>query len=638
MKAQTLFKKLLSKTGGGYILIMVFTVQLISLPGVILAAYSININAELTPAQRGIWVTTGIILIILQHLILLGWAFLLSKNARFRLSAWARGKSLPTEIEGELPAWKQITSLAWHYGVATVAASIIFNILPLLAYLYYFANANFDQIIYTLIAGGIATISMSTIVILILEYALLPARQVLVPTTFEAQVRGTAGFKILTKFQFIVLGLIFIAILLVAPIGYHQTVIVLYKEIGSGDVLRTLQEQSIAVGAMATILGFTLAFMLASSVSNPVRQLINTFAKVEAGDLSQRAEVQATDEIGELAIHFNRMVAQLEDLHRNLEQQVEERTSQLKAIIDVGRVATSILEPDELISRIANLITEEFGYYYSAVYLIDESGKWVELKEATGDAGKVLKEGKHRLEVESLNIIGRSILTRQAQIAHDIGENATQFNNPLLPYTRSEIALPLYIGDSILGALDVHSTKKAAFNEQDIETLQNMANQVAISLDNARLFQKTRQNLNEMRHLQKQYLREAWIDSNLPAGGMSLSIGEESEKSAKNLVEVPVALRDQNIGQLSLERDEPLSTEEQTWIQAIATQTALALENARLLDESQSIAMREKFVTEITSKIWGSTTIDGVLQTAIRELGQILDATEATIEISVEEE
>ena len=95
---------------------------------------------------------------------------------------------------------------------------------------------------------------------------------------------------------------------------------------------------------------------------------------------------------------------------------------------------------------------------------------------------------------------------------------------------------------------------------------------------------------------------------------------------------------DQIIGQITLERDEPLSQEEENWVNAIATQAAFALENARLLEESQSVAMREKFVTEITNKIWSSTTIDGVLQAAVRELGQILDATDATIELSVSRE
>ena len=103
-------------------------------------------------------------------------------------------------------------------------------------------------------------------------------------------------------------------------------------------------------------------------------------------------------------------------------------------------------------------------------------------------------------------------------------------------------------------------------------------------------------------------------------------------------MDVPITLREQIIGQLTLESDDPLSVEDKNLIQSIATQTALALENARLLNESQSIAMREKFVTEITNKIWASTSMDSVLQTTVRELGQILDATEATIELNIEGE
>lgn len=635
-KVESITEKLLSRTGGYAILVVVFATQLVTFLAAALAAYFININAELTPTQNRAWLDAAFILINLRHILLLVWSFFATKDARFRLSAWAQGKTLPSETTEELYAWKQITSFAWKYGIATVIATIITNIIPLIAYLYYFKDITVDQVIYVIIAGGIATIGMSTLATLILEYVLLPARKILLPSEFEKQLSGTAGFKILSKFQVITLGLILIAILFVAPIGYHQTVTVLFKAVGSAEVLRNLQEQSVIVGTLTMILGLGLAYMLSSSVSNPLKELIKTFAKVEAGDLSQRVEVQATDEIGELAIYFNRMITRLENLQGNLEKQVEERTSQLRAIVDVGRVATSILDPDELIPRVVNLITEEFGYYYSALYLTDPNGKWAELKDATGETGHVLKEGKHRVEIDSLNIIGRSILNRKAQVVIDVGEKAVQFSNPLLPYTRSEISLPLYVGDRILGALDVHSTQEAAFNDQDVETLQNMANQVAISLDNARLFQETRQNLQEMTNLQKQYLHEAWLDSSLPDGGLSLSVGESALKEKSNLVEVPIALRDQIIGQLSLEGEDALTAEEQNWIQAIATQTALALENARLLEESQSSAMREKFVAEITSKIWASTTIDGILQTAVRELGQILDATEATIEISVE--
>jgi GAF domain-containing protein len=189
--------------------------------------------------------------------------------------------------------------------------------------------------------------------------------------------------------------------------------------------------------------------------------------------------------------------------------------------------------------------------------------------------------------------------------------------------------------------MDVHSTQDAAYKESDIETLQNMANQVAISLDNARLFAETRHRLNELRNIQKQYLREAWIDSNLPQGGISVALGDrtviDGGESEDNFIEFPISIRDQIIGHLKLGGNESLSSEDKNWIQAIATQAALALENARLLEESQSTAMREKFVTEITNKIWASTSMDSVLQTAIRELSQILDASEATIELNIEE-
>ena len=332
------------------------------------------------------------------------------------------------------------------------------------------------------------------------------------------------------------------------------------------------------------------------------------------------------------------MVTRLQELQSDLESKVDERTSQLKAINEVGQVATSILDPDDLIKRVVNLITEEFGYYYSAIYLLDQTGQWAELKEATGEAGQVLKESKHHTEVTNINVIGKAIRSRKAHVSLDIGEKAVKFDNPLLPYTRSELALPLLVGDQILGVLDVHSSHESAFSEQDIETLQNMANQVAISLDNARLFQETRKSLNEMRNIQRQYLHEAWIDSNLPQSGVFITAGEDANTAKNHSIEVPITLREQIIGQLKLEGENTLSNEDENLIQAIATQTALALENARLLNESQSIAMREKFVTEITNKIWASTSMDSVLQTTIRELGQILDATEATIELDIDEE
>lgn len=637
MESQSFLKRLLTKTGGWYVVIAttiaLFTASVTTIFSFIVEKLNADYSSEIVALLSKI----NIFAIPSVTIILLATTFGLTRSLRARLDLWKYNPELFMQKDNT-KAWKSSHNIIWQYAIAAVVISFGVIIIPKTFLLSTSSLATRDQVIYGFIAGVIANFAFVPLSTILFDRMLVPVRRILIPSNFSQQLSGLSKLRILYKTLAIMFFSLFITALLIAPIGYHQTTKVLFQEVGSQKVLYDLQIQSILVSGIAILFATGIAFLFAKSISDPLAQLMDSFIRVESGDLSTRAPVISSDEVSQLSIYFNRMVTRLQELQGDLENKVDERTSQLKAINEVGRVATSILDPDELMTRVVNLITEEFGYYYSAIYLTDQSSRWCELKEATGEEGKVLKKGKHRVDITNLNMIGKAIRTRQAQNSFDVRKQAIQFKNPLLPYTRSELVLPLFVGDQILGALDVHSTKEAAFNEQDIETLQNMANQVAISLDNARLFQKTHQGLNEMRNIQKQYLREAWIESNLPQGGLSLSLGESSDAGEANIAEVPIALRDQIIGQLKLEGDDALSAEDKSWIQAIATQAALALENARLLEESQRTAVREKFVTEITNKVWASTSIDGVLQTAVRELGQILDATEATIEINIEQE
>ena len=633
MKRDSFLQRLLKRFGGSYIIFVVAAAQLITFIGTAITGVMVHINAEFSANQLLLASTSTISLLIIGNAILLIWVYLSTKQARQQLSLWAKTGSLARRTETEFQAWRQITSIAWKYGVAGAGVGLFINLIPLVVILSTLGEASQDQILYLIFGGGVAGISIISTMVLVIELSLQPAREVLLPEGFETQLSGTAGFKIRMKFLIIVLGLIFVSVLLIAPIGYHQTVTVLYREIGSTQVLLALQRQSVAVALIALSLGFGLVYLLSNSISKPINELISTFAKVEHGDLSQRVNIRATDEVGELAIYFNRMISRLEELQKDLAQQVEERTSHLRAINEVGRVAASILDPDELISKVVNLITDEFGYYYSALFLIDEEGRYAELKDATGEAGKVLRQSKHHLEINEKSMVGRAIGTRQAQVAQDVGEKSVRFNNPLLPYTRSEIALPLLVADQTMGALDVQSTQEAAFGEQDIDTLQNMANQVAVALENAHLFQEAQKSIQELRSVQKKYLRESWDVSNLPEGEIVLAIGDEPDGKSGFVNEFPIALRDEVIGQISITSKNELNQEESNWIQAIITQAAFALENARLLEESQTVAMREKYVTEITNKIWSTNTIDGIMQVSLRELGQVLDASEAIIEL-----
>ncbi len=338
-----------------------------------------------------------------------------------------------------------------------------------------------------------------------------------------------------------------------------------------------------------------------------------------------RAQTQATDSLRDL-----------ESERSSLESRVAERTLQLTAVNEVGRAASAILDPEELTERVANLITDRFGYYYAALFLVDDKGEQAELSSATGEAGRVLKENKHHLRVGGNSMVGMAISTGNARIALDVGAEPIRFENPLLPYTRSEIALPLMVGDRVLGALDVQSTKAGAFGSQEVDTLQAMANQVAIAIENARLFQSSRRSLAELQAVQRQYVLGAWK----PLSGdqdLQYKVGEEDlSPNAVNL-EVPLALRDEIIGQISLAGETDWTPEQRNLVEAVATQAALALENARLVEQSQLSAGREHLLAEITGKVWASTTVEGIMQAAVRELGRALDLQEATIELKMDD-
>jgi GAF domain-containing protein len=326
----------------------------------------------------------------------------------------------------------------------------------------------------------------------------------------------------------------------------------------------------------------------------------------------------------------------LKDERNNLENKVSDRTRQLRKVNEIGRIVTSILDPDELLLRAARLIETEFECYYTAFFLLEITGQWAELKEATGEAGRVLRENRHRLDVNGKSLIGTAIRTKQVCIALDTGKDSFRVDNPLLPYTRSQIAIPLIVGESVLGALELHSTKENAFSQQDADAYQNMANEVAIALENSRLFREAQQSLSEMQATQRQYLQGAWSSLTSGQNLLEYSLGDDDLTNNKE-IEVPLALRDQVIGQIRLENSSDWTHEQKNLIEAIATQAALALENARLVEESQSIAARERLANEIISKIWASTNMDSILQTTARELGRTLEAAEVTIEVSMDD-
>ncbi len=320
-------------------------------------------------------------------------------------------------------------------------------------------------------------------------------------------------------------------------------------------------------------------------------------------------------------------------------QDLERRSQQIRTSADISRSISGVLTPEKLLQEFVDLIAERFNLYYVGIFLIDEGGRFAVLQAGSGEAGKAMLAERHKLSIAESSMIGWTIIHRQARIAMDIGQDAIRFANPHLPETHSELALPLISGDQVIGALTIQSDQPEAFDEDDITILQIISDTLAIALENARLFQNSQETLDELRVAQRSYVSKAWSETarehegyEYTAGAAAGSIAPEDVSS----IDVPLTLREQIIGQLHLEGDQDWTPEEQSLIEAVASQAALAMENARLLEESQQAALRERLVAEITGKVWSSPNTDFILQTAIKELARALRTDDAVIELKMD--
>ncbi len=246
-------------------------------------------------------------------------------------------------------------------------------------------------------------------------------------------------------------------------------------------------------------LPFSLASVMSVQLTQPLLWIIDT-APLFLG-LFAAVAGRREDSLKKTSAVQRDLAAKLKEQQEAEARRLNERTAQLYASAEVGRAAVSILDTNQLLREIVNLITDRFGFYYAAVFLADSTGRWAVLREATGDAGRILKERKHQLEVGGQSMVGTAMKTRQARIALDVGAEAVRFVNPLLPDTRSEIALPLVVGTRVIGAMDVQSTQMAAFDEASAAVLQSMADQIAIALSNAVQFQQAQAALQRTRLL-----------------------------------------------------------------------------------------------------------------------------------------
>lgn len=270
-----------------------------------------------------------------------------------------------------------------------------------------------------------------------------------------------------------------------------------------------VQEQTIKTMLIVSLLillaAGILGLIVTRSIAQPLAHLDAGARALAQGNFNHAITVAGGDELSHLSRVFNDTAAQLAGLYANLEQRVQERTEeldhrygQLETSIAVGHHITSILDLDQLLNYVVELIKERYGYYFVGVFLLDETEDYVIARAGTGEAGRFLRQSEFRLQMGE-GIIGWVAKNRRLVRVDDVAQDSRYLHLDVIPATRSELALPLVMGKTVLGVLDIESDEWAAFRLDDLPVFQSLADQVAIAIQNASLYksEKTRRLLAE---------------------------------------------------------------------------------------------------------------------------------------------
>ncbi len=435
-------------------------------------------------------------------------------------------------------------------------------------------------------------------------------------------------------------------------------------------LLAPVQRQARTSGAisLAFLIGMAgTTLFIANYLTRPVVALTATAEAISAGDLDARAPVLSEDEAGILARTFNATVNRLQDTLASLEAQVAERTAaletrsaHLRSTAEITSAISTILQPDVLAAEAVTIIKQHFNLSYAGLFLVDTSGNWAVLQAGTGAAGEKMLARGHRIQVGS-GMIGWSILHAQPRVAQIAQSDEVRLEFAELSNTRSEAALPLRSRGQVLGAITVQSEEPNVFDEDTLAILQIMADQIAVALDNALLFEESKQALQSVRRAFGELTLSAWKDllSGRPSWGYRYRNGrvtavedrwpsalqralwetrpiQSDEETSGPTLTLPLLVRGIAIGALQFRKPAdalPWAKDETDALQRLAERISIALDNARLYQESQRRALQEQIRGQLLSQLHQQNTLEKVLATAAEEIYTTLALEEITIQL-----
>jgi PAS domain S-box-containing protein len=432
----------------------------------------------------------------------------------------------------------------------------------------------------------------------------------------------------------------------------------------TGDVnntVRQIQMIMIFVPIGALLLTIGLGFLLSRSIVAPIHDLTKTARDIEIGNLVQEAKVARNDEIGELANSFNLMITRLRESMHSLDR----RASDLATVAEVSMAASTVLEAEKLLQQVVDLAKERFGLYHAHIYLLNEAGDMLVLVSGSGEPGRQMVVKGHAIPFDrEQSLVARAARERKGVTVNDVTQAPDFLPNPLLPETRSELAVPMMVGEQVIGVFDVQSEIAGRFTDSDIAVQTTLASQVASAIQNARSYtevQRSQALLSEALKIAKLANWEYDFEKDLftfnddfytifrttveKVGGYKISsadyarifvhpddaslVGSEiqrvldaKDRLFRTQLEHRIIFSDGEVGYISVninvERDE--NGKITRWYGANQDIT----ERKRLQDLTAQRARQQEAINTITQRIQAATTIEDAMQVAARELGHAL--------------
>jgi GAF domain-containing protein len=362
--------------------------------------------------------------------------------------------------------------------------------------------------------------------------------------------------------------------------------------------------------------------------------------------------------------HARRTTAELEQQRGQLETLVEERTrdlaqrsNYLEATIAVAHEAASTLDQPKLLSQVTQLISERFDCYHTGVFLLDPSKEWAVLQAVSSEGGQKMLARGYRVRVGGPGVVSYVVDRGVPYMAQDVAADVVHLENPDLPETRSELAFPLQARGEIIGALDMQSTQVHAFGREEVAVFGVLADEVALAIDNARLFEQTQAAVEAERRAVGELTGQAWQLLRTRAGTLSFlrnrqGLVEETTRQVQSVdrarldqnqphkLDVPIKVRDQVIGVIQASKPAqvgPWTREQVALVETLTEQLGVALESARLHQDTQRRAARDRLIGEVTARMRESLEMETLLRTAASEMRQALGLDDLVVRLTAQE-